>query len=88
MKQSVCLLMAIYCLCAFWDVGNAQKFDSILTVQLTAHVREYPPQIELQWIPRKDAAQYRIFKKEIATPDWGQPLVVLDATLNHGWILK
>ncbi len=85
MKQSICLLMAIYCLCAFWNVGNAQKFDSILTVQLTAHVREYPPQIELQWIPRKDAAQHRIFKKEIATPDWGQPLVVLDAN-TQSWL--
>lgn len=85
MKQSAYSLMAMLCLCTFWDVGNAQKFDSILTVQLTAHVKEYPPQIELKWIPRKDAEQYRIFKKETVYPNWGQPLVVLNANIQS-WI--
>ncbi|MEL6639421.1 MAG: fibronectin type III domain-containing protein, partial [Bacteroidota bacterium] len=72
------VLLSLGCLLLF-QVGWAQRPDSIKTVQLHAQLQSSPPQIELQWYPWAEANSYQVYRKKLTEDNFGAPIATLDA---------
>ena len=62
--------------------GLSQE-NSSYTVQINTLVQDNPPSIHFTWSADANTDYYQIYKREINTTEWGQPIAILESNVTQ-----